>query len=53
MVLAKTSESPLDYKEFNQSILEEISPEYSLEVISEEEITLRPGTRLDHSGAFE
>ena len=31
MVLDKTLESPLDSKEINQSILKEISPEYSLE----------------------
>ena len=31
MVLGKTVESPLDCKETNQSILKEISPEYSLE----------------------
>ena len=31
MVLEKTLESPLDSKESNQSILQEISPEYSLE----------------------
>ena len=31
VVLEKTPESPLDYKESNQSILKEISPEYSLE----------------------
>ena len=31
MVLAKTLESPLDCKETLQSILKEISPEYSLE----------------------
>ena len=31
MVLEKTLESPLDYKEIQQSILKEISPEYSLE----------------------
>ena len=31
MVLEKTIESPLDCKESNQSILKEISPEYSLE----------------------
>ena len=31
MVLEKTLESPLDSKEIHQSILEEISPEYSLE----------------------
>ena len=31
MVLEKTLESPLDSKEINQSILKEISPEYSLE----------------------
>ena len=31
MVLKKTLESPLDCKEINQSILKEISPEYSLE----------------------
>ena len=30
MVLEKTLESPLDCKEFHQSILREISPEYSL-----------------------
>ena len=30
-VLEKTLESPLDCKRFNQSILKEISPEYSLE----------------------
>ena len=30
MVLEKTLESPLDCKETNQSILKEISPEYSL-----------------------
>ena len=30
MVVEKTLESPLDYKE-NQSILKEISPKYSLE----------------------
>ena len=31
MVLVKTLESPLDCKEIQQSILKEISPEYSLE----------------------
>ena len=31
MVLEKTPESPLDCKETIQSILKEISPEYSLE----------------------
>ena len=31
MVLEKTLESPLDCKDSNQSILKEISPEYSLE----------------------
>ena len=31
MVLKKTLESPLDSKEIKQSILTEISPEYSLE----------------------
>ena len=31
MVLEKTLGSPLDCKEINQSILKEISPEYSLE----------------------
>ena len=31
MVLEKTLESPLDCKEVQQSILKEISPEYSLE----------------------
>ena len=31
MVLEKTLESPLDSSEINQSILKEISPEYSLE----------------------
>ena len=30
-MLEKTLESPLDSKEINQSILEEINPEYSLE----------------------
>ena len=31
MVLEKTLESTLDYKEIQNSILKEISPEYSLE----------------------
>ena len=31
MVLEKTFESPLDWKEINQSILKKINPEYSLE----------------------
>ena len=31
MVLEKTLESPLDTRRSNQSILKEISPEYSLE----------------------
>ena len=31
MGLEKTLESPLDYKEINQSILTEINPKYSLE----------------------
>ena len=31
MVLEKTLESPLDYRRSNQSILEELSPDYSLE----------------------
>ena len=31
VVLEKTLESPLDYKEINQLILKEINPEYSLE----------------------
>ena len=31
MVLEKTLESPLDDKRSNQSILKEVSPEYSLE----------------------
>ena len=31
MVLDKTLESPLDCKEINQSSLEEINPEFSLE----------------------
>ena len=31
MVLKETLESPLDYKEINQSMLKEINPEYSLE----------------------
>ena len=31
MVLEKTLDSPLDCQEINQSILKEISPEYSLE----------------------
>ena len=30
-MLEKTLESPFDYKKINQSILKEISPEYSLE----------------------
>ena len=33
MVLEKTLESPLDSKEFQQAILKEINPEYSLEVL--------------------
>ena len=32
-MLEKTLESPLDSKRSNQSILEEINPEYSLEVL--------------------
>ena len=32
-MLEKTLESPLDCKEINQSILKEINPEYSLEVL--------------------
>ena len=31
MLLDKTFENPLDCREINQSLLEEISPEYSLE----------------------
>ena len=31
VVLEKTLESPLDWRRYNQSILKEISPEYSLE----------------------
>ena len=31
MVLEKTLESPLEFKEINQSTLKEVSPEYSLE----------------------
>ena len=31
MVLEKTLDSPLDFKDINQSILKEISPDYSLE----------------------
>ena len=31
MVFEKTLDSPLDFKEINQSILKEINPEYSLE----------------------
>ena len=31
VVLEKTLKSPLEFKEINQSILKEISPEYSLE----------------------
>ena len=31
MVLEKTLESPLDHRRSNQSILQEISPEYSME----------------------
>ena len=34
MVLEKTLESPLDSKEFQQAILKEINPEYSLEVLT-------------------
>ena len=34
VVLQKTLESPLDSKEIHQSILKEISPEYSLEALS-------------------
>ena len=34
MVLEKTLESSLDCKEIHQSILKEISPEYSLEALS-------------------
>ena len=37
VVLANTLESPLDCKRSNQSILKEISPEYSLEVFIEAE----------------
>ena len=33
VVLEKTVEHPLDYKEFNQSTLKEISPEHSLEAL--------------------
>ena len=33
VMLEKTLESPLDYRRSNQSILKEISPEYSLEVL--------------------
>ena len=33
MVLEKTLESPLDCRESNQSILKEIRPEHSLEVL--------------------
>ena len=33
MVLEETLESPLDSKRSNQSILKEINPEYSLEVL--------------------
>ena len=33
MVSEKTTESPLDSKEINQSILREINPEYSLKVL--------------------
>ena len=36
MVLDKTLESPLDCKEINQSSLEEIDPEYSLEGLAAE-----------------
>ena len=32
-MLEKTLENPLDCKEINQSILKEISPEYSLEAL--------------------
>ena len=33
MVLEKTLESPLESKKSNQSVLKEINPEYSLEVL--------------------
>ena len=33
MVLEKTLESPLTASRFNQSVLKEISPEYSLEIL--------------------
>ena len=33
MVQKKTLASPLDCKEINQSILKEVSPEYSLEIL--------------------
>ena len=33
VVLEETLKSPLDYKEINQSMLKEINPEYSLEVL--------------------
>ena len=33
MVLEKTLKSPLNCKESNQSILKEINPEYSLEIL--------------------
>ena len=38
MVLEKTLESPLNFKEIRQSILKEISPEYSLEAEAEASI---------------
>ena len=33
MVLEKTLESPMDYREIQPVILKDISPEYSLEVL--------------------
>ena len=43
MVLEKTLESPLDSRRSNQSILKEISPEYSLK-------GLMPKLKLQHFG---
>ena len=47
MVLEKALESPLDSKDSNQSILKDISPEYSLEGHNEAEapILWPPGVK--------
>ena len=45
MVLERTLESPLDCRRSNQSILKEISPEYSLEVKAETPIFWPPDVK--------